>query len=147
MLSTYDPGIVPFPDRWPFSGFAARRYRLQNMIDNYAQGRNPWFSEPAVVLSITDGGLINHPTAGTTAEFNVPMPAADAADGSELTKEPFRWDQRLFNITLRLSGTEAAGPAAAAEAEEGRAEHYNLQYRVQIHSTVYTGYRGTTVAR
>lgn len=24
--------------------------------------------------------------------------------GSELTKEPFRWDQRLFSLVLRLSG-------------------------------------------
>lgn len=27
--------------------------------------------------------------------------------GSELTKEPFRWDQRLFSLVLRLSGTPA----------------------------------------
>lgn len=25
--------------------------------------------------------------------------------GSELTREPFRWDQRLFSLVLRLSGT------------------------------------------
>jgi len=27
---------------------------------------------------------------------------ANAAPGSELTKEPFRWDQRVFGIVLRL---------------------------------------------
>lgn len=27
--------------------------------------------------------------------------------GAELTKEPFRWDQRLFSLVLRLSGTPA----------------------------------------
>lgn len=27
--------------------------------------------------------------------------------GSELTREPFRWDQRLFSLVLRLSGTPA----------------------------------------
>jgi integrator complex subunit 6 len=25
--------------------------------------------------------------------------------GSELTREPFRWDQRLFSLVLRLTGT------------------------------------------
>lgn len=25
--------------------------------------------------------------------------------GSELTREPFRWDQRLFALVLRLTGT------------------------------------------
>lgn len=37
--------------------------------------------------------------------LNSPLP------GSELTKEPFRWDQRLFALVLRLPG------AAAAESE------------------------------
>lgn len=27
--------------------------------------------------------------------------------GSEMTREPFRWDQRLFSLVLRLSGTPA----------------------------------------
>jgi len=29
----------------------------------------------------------------------------NAAPGSELTKEPFRWDQRVFGIVLRLPAT------------------------------------------
>lgn len=33
--------------------------------------------------------------------MNSPIP------GSELTREPFRWDQRLFSLVLRLSGTPA----------------------------------------
>ena len=33
--------------------------------------------------------------------MNCPIP------GSELTREPFRWDQRLFSLVLRLSGTPA----------------------------------------
>lgn len=27
--------------------------------------------------------------------------------GSEMTREPFRWDQRLFSLVLRMSGTPA----------------------------------------
>lgn len=34
--------------------------------------------------------------------MNCPIP------GSELTREPFRWDQRLFSLVLRLAGTPAA---------------------------------------
>ncbi|XP_073957600.1 integrator complex subunit 6 isoform X2 [Choristoneura fumiferana] len=33
--------------------------------------------------------------------MNCPIP------GSELTREPFRWDQRLFSLVLRLAGTPA----------------------------------------
>jgi hypothetical protein len=29
----------------------------------------------------------------------------NAAPGSELTKEPFRWDQRVFGIVLRMPAT------------------------------------------
>lgn len=36
--------------------------------------------------------------------LNSPLP------GSELTKEPFRWDQRLFALVLRLPGAAAAEP-------------------------------------
>lgn len=36
--------------------------------------------------------------------MNSPLP------GSELTKEPFRWDQRLFALVLRLPGAASAEP-------------------------------------
>lgn len=29
-----------------------------------------------------------------------------AVPGSELTKEPFRWDQRMFALVLRMAGTQ-----------------------------------------
>ena len=32
------------------------------------------------------------------------LPMDSQSDGSELTKEPFRWDQRLFTVLLRLPG-------------------------------------------
>lgn len=38
-------------------------------------------------------------------QFNLPMHSP--IPGSELTREPFRWDQRLFSLVLRLSGTPA----------------------------------------
>jgi len=33
------------------------------------------------------------------------LPMTNATPGSELTKEPFRWDQRVFGIVLRLPAT------------------------------------------
>ena len=32
------------------------------------------------------------------------LPMDAQTEGSELTKEPFRWDQRLFTVLLRLPG-------------------------------------------
>ncbi|CAB1325092.1 unnamed protein product [Coregonus sp. 'balchen'] len=58
--------------------------RLVSGIDNYGQGRNPFFLEPSVIITITDGNKLTHI--------------------SGLTKEPFRWDQRLFALVLRLPG-------------------------------------------
>ena len=31
-------------------------HRLQTGIDNYGQGRNPFYLEPAAIVAITDGG-------------------------------------------------------------------------------------------
>lgn len=39
------------------------------------------------------------------SQFNLPMNCP--IPGSELTREPFRWDQRLFSLVLRLAGTPA----------------------------------------
>lgn len=41
------------------------QFRLQTSIDNYGQGRNPWFLEPAAVILLTDGGSFSSP-AGIT---------------------------------------------------------------------------------
>lgn len=39
---------------------------------------------------------------GVQEEFNLPMNSP--IPGSEMTREPFRWDQRLFALVLRLAG-------------------------------------------
>ncbi|XP_036380371.1 integrator complex subunit 6-like [Megalops cyprinoides] len=83
--------------------------RLVSGIDNYGQGRNPFFLEPAVIITITDGNKLTH-NAGVQEELHLPLNSP--LPGSELTKEPFRWDQRLFALVLRLPG------GAAAESEQ-----------------------------
>ncbi|KAL6117991.1 ints6l [Pungitius sinensis] len=79
--------------------------RLVSGIDNYGQGRNPFFLEPSVIITITDGNKLTH-SSGVPDELHLPLNSPLA--GSELTKEPFRWDQRLFALVLRLPG--AASP-------------------------------------
>lgn len=78
--------------------------RMQTGIDTYGQGRCPFFLEPSVIVVITDGGRLSS-TAGIQDDFNLPMHSP--IPGSELTREPFRWDQRLFALVLRLAGTPA----------------------------------------
>lgn len=79
--------------------------RMTSGIDTYGQGRCPFFLETAVIVLITDGGKLTTAN-GVQEEFNLPM--TSPIPGSEMTREPFRWDQRLFALVLRLSGTPAA---------------------------------------
>uniref|UniRef100_T1J717 VWFA domain-containing protein n=1 Tax=Strigamia maritima TaxID=126957 RepID=T1J717_STRMM len=76
--------------------------RMQTGIDTYGQGRCPFYLEPSVIIVITDGGNLSTNT-GVQEELNLPM--HPNIPGSELTREPFRWDQRLFSLVLRISGT------------------------------------------
>ncbi|XP_013879592.1 integrator complex subunit 6 [Austrofundulus limnaeus] len=78
--------------------------RLVSGIDNYGQGRNPFFLEPSVIITITDGNRLTN-SSGVPDELHLPLNSPLA--GSELTKEPFRWDQRLFALVLRLPGASA----------------------------------------
>ncbi|XP_037531950.1 integrator complex subunit 6 [Nematolebias whitei] len=78
--------------------------RLVSGIDNYGQGRNPFFLEPSVIVTITDGNRLTN-SSGVPDELHLPLNSPLA--GSELTKEPFRWDQRLFALVLRLPGAAA----------------------------------------
>ncbi|KAL1509205.1 hypothetical protein ABEB36_003978 [Hypothenemus hampei] len=78
--------------------------RMTSGIDTYGQGRCPFFLETAVIVLITDGGKLTT-VNGVQEDFNLPMNSP--IPGSEMTREPFRWDQRLFALVLRLAGTPA----------------------------------------
>ncbi|XP_030837605.1 integrator complex subunit 6-A-like isoform X1 [Strongylocentrotus purpuratus] len=88
--------------------------RLYSGIDNYGQGRNPFYLEPAIVIAITDGHKLSS-NGGVQEELSLPM--SHVLPGSELTREPFRWDQRLFALVLRLPGVagekERMGPTSS----------------------------------
>ncbi|KAM4905300.1 integrator complex subunit 6 isoform 4-T5 [Sylvia borin] len=68
------------------------------------KGRNPFFLEPAIIITVTDGSKLTT-TSGIQEELHLPLNSP--LPGSELTKEPFRWDQRLFALVLRLPGITA----------------------------------------
>lgn len=42
--------------------------------------------------------------------YQLHLPLNSPLPGSELTKEPFRWDQRLFALVLRLPGVASTEP-------------------------------------
>jgi integrator complex subunit 6 len=82
--------------------------RMQTGIDTYGQGRCPYYLEAAIIITITDGAKYTTST-NVQSDLNLPMNNTNNP-GSELTHEPFRWDQRLFSIVLRLSGTYSIDP-------------------------------------
>ncbi|XP_051683537.1 integrator complex subunit 6-like isoform X7 [Oryctolagus cuniculus] len=71
------------------------------------KGRNPFFLDPSILITITDGKKLTS-TAGVQEELHLPLNSP--LPGSELTKEPFRWDQRLFALVLRLPGVASTEP-------------------------------------
>ncbi|MBN3274804.1 INT6 protein, partial [Polyodon spathula] len=81
--------------------------RLVSGIDNYGQGRNPFFLEPSIIVTITDGSKL---TSSSGVQDELHLPLSTPLPGSELTKEPFRWDQRLFALVLRIPGNMAVEP-------------------------------------
>uniref|UniRef100_A0A6B2E8S6 Putative dead box rna helicase n=1 Tax=Phlebotomus kandelakii TaxID=1109342 RepID=A0A6B2E8S6_9DIPT len=77
--------------------------RMQSGIDTYGQGRCPFYLETSVIIVITDGGKYSSRN-GVNNEIVLPLHAQ--IPGTKLTKEPFRWDQRLFSLVLRMAGNK-----------------------------------------
>jgi integrator complex subunit 6 len=75
--------------------------RMQSGIDTYGQGRCPFYLEPSIIILVTDGGRYSHRN-GIDNQLSLPLNIN--IPGAKLTKEPFRWDQRLFSLILRMSG-------------------------------------------
>ncbi|XP_055297453.1 integrator complex subunit 6 [Sitodiplosis mosellana] len=85
--------------------------RMQSGIDTYGQGRCPFYLEPSVIIVITDGGRYSYKN-GVHQEIIM-----NQYTGMKLTKEPFRWDQRLFSLVLRMAGNKVD------ERVEGKVPH------------------------
>eukprot|EP00117_Sycon_ciliatum_P008875 scpid58081/ scgid2083/ Integrator complex subunit 6; DBI-1; Protein DDX26; Protein deleted in cancer 1 len=76
--------------------------RASSNTDSYGTGRNPTIQEPAVIIMLTDVGRMHTSTCSVLDQLELPM--STSLFGSDLTKEPFRWDQRLFTLMLRIPG-------------------------------------------
>ena len=55
-------------------------------------------------------------TRAFSLQLNLPM--MNSVPGSELTKEPFRWDQRLFGIVLKVPAVPQEFPGSFIPAAE-----------------------------
>ncbi|XP_067639002.1 integrator complex subunit 6 [Eurosta solidaginis] len=88
--------------------------RMQSGIDTYGQGRCPFYLEPSVIIVITDGGRYSFRN-GVHQEIILPLNTQ--IPGTNFTKEPFRWDQRLFSLVLRMPGNKVD------ERVEGKVPH------------------------
>lgn len=77
--------------------------RMQSGIDTYGQGRCPFYLEPSVIIVITDGGRYSYRNG---VHQDIILPLNTQIPGTKFTKEPFRWDQRLFSLVLRMSGNK-----------------------------------------
>ncbi|XP_052864418.1 integrator complex subunit 6-like [Anopheles cruzii] len=88
--------------------------RVQSGIDTYGQGRCPYYLEPSIIVVLTDGGKYAFRN-GVQQEIILPLNAQ--TPGTKLTKEPFRWDQRLFSLVLRMPGNRVD------ERLQGKAPH------------------------
>jgi len=76
-------------------------FRMHFGIDNLGMGRLPSNIDPAMIIVFSDGGAITT-DAGVAPQLILPP---SALPGRDLYVEPFRWDQRIFNIVLAPSGT------------------------------------------
>lgn len=74
--------------------------RLSSGMDTFGLGRCPFYFEPSLIILITDGGQLMN-MSSTYEDLNLPL--TNSPLGSELTAEPFRWDQRFFLISLNMS--------------------------------------------
>ncbi|XP_031558943.1 integrator complex subunit 6-like [Actinia tenebrosa] len=88
-------------------------YRLTSGIDNYGMGRKPFYLDPAIVVCITDGSSL---VSKSEVEKELHLPMHSNLPGSDLTKEPFRWDQRLFGLVLRMAGCRGGPQTKGANA-------------------------------
>jgi len=100
-------------------------HRAINGIDNYGQGRLPWLYDFfSMVILVTDGEIpqseMKRANISRAKKFSNSKPTSPVANFAndnlinsfkmkeskfkiyELTKDPYRWDQRLFTLVLKV---------------------------------------------
>lgn len=76
--------------------------RLQFNWDSYALGRAPWNTNVSVCVLLTDATTLSNAEGLIQDSLTI---APSSAVGADLTFEPYRWDQRLYTVALKLSAT------------------------------------------
>ena len=103
---------------------------MQTGIDMYGQGRYPYYLEPAVIIVISDGGRL---TTQGSVQSELSLPAL-SVPGTELTKEPFRWDQRMYALVLRMAGT----PPMSQETGHVASDHSQIDPMCEVNNLFAT---------
>jgi hypothetical protein len=96
------------------------QYRLQRGVDNYGQGRCPWVIEPGCCLLFTDGEGMRRDggAGGQSSSSSSPQQQQQQQQQQQLhltcpphdlTRDPFRWDQRFFPLVLQPGPSPAGG--------------------------------------
>lgn len=80
------------------------QYRLQRGVDNYGQGRCPWVIEPGCCLLFTDGEGMKVEGGGGPQQQQLHL----TCPPQELTRDPFRWDQRFFPLVIQQPDSSGA---------------------------------------
>uniref|UniRef100_H2ZH21 VWFA domain-containing protein n=1 Tax=Ciona savignyi TaxID=51511 RepID=H2ZH21_CIOSA len=111
-------------------------------IDTYGMGRSPFYLDPSMIIAITDGAKLSSSSA-VYDELHLPM--TNPLPGSELTKEPFRWDQRLYltyvllppcNSNSRAGSIRHVCPTAIVICRISR--HGGRSYCIKTQKTLYS---------
>ncbi|KAF0743044.1 hypothetical protein Ae201684_002103 [Aphanomyces euteiches] len=84
------------------------RERAKIFCDNYGLGRLPYNAHMTHIVLVTDAGAITT-VDGVQNELVVPPTSLSAVD---LTRQPFRWDQRLFTVAVQLSADSSVSSKA-----------------------------------
>jgi len=74
--------------------------RFDHELDSIGRGRQPWSIRPSAVIVLSDGGMLTNKSL-TRTDLELP---GSSLPGSALITEPFRWDQRVYSLCLRLDG-------------------------------------------
>ena len=62
--------------------------KMQTGLDMYGQGRYPFYLEPTMIITITDGGKISHPKTGVHEEVSH-VYYTNLSDASRITQFVF----------------------------------------------------------
>ena len=83
------------------------QFFVSSELDTIGRGRLPWMIKPTSIIVFTDGGKL---TSQGNIKNELVLPGSTLpATHMKPYLEPFRWDQRVFSLTLKLNGADDEG--------------------------------------